>query len=156
MRLLFLAADTFPYMFYPSPHFGVLSLPLLLFLMPQAWVHCDQYGKFGALESCFKVVATSFWELVSSDHQKWCSFEGKEAETLSQVPGNILVLISSFIFLSKPWLFLSKVASSCINFIAIIVASPIVVCLLIYLVPLFDFFTADIGFYWHARRGRSY
>lgn len=55
-----------------------------------------------------------------------------------------MVLISSFIFLSKPWLFLSKVASSRISFLAIIVASPIFVCLLIYLVQLFDFFLQQI------------
>lgn len=126
-------------MLYPSPHIGILSWPLLLFLMPQAWVYCDQYGKFRALESSLKIVAESFRELVSSDHQKRCSLEGEKVEIVSQVPGKTMVLISSFIFLSKPWLFLSKVASSRISFIAIIVASPIFVCLLIYLVQLFDF-----------------
>lgn len=125
-------------MLYPSPLIGIL-LPLLLFLIPQAWVYCYQYGKFRALESCLKIVAKSFWELVSTDHQKRCSLEGKKVEIVSQVTWKIVVLISSFIFLSKPWLFLSKVASSHINFNAIIVASPIFVCLLIYLVQLFDF-----------------
>lgn len=86
-------------MLYLSPYTWKLPLPLLLFLIPQAWNYCDQYGKFIALERCLKVVVKSLWELVSSGPHKRCTLEGKEVENISQAPGNVLVLISSFIFL---------------------------------------------------------